>query len=80
MKKCNEQLLPCLKDIGCSKEMIIAFEDSCKKEDIKKQMMLLKAHRCTLLEKIHADQKQIDCVDYLLYTIKQSCKCEEETK
>jgi hypothetical protein len=35
-----------------------------------KQMVLLKKHRNSLLDKIHEDQKAIDCLDYLLYRIK----------
>lgn len=76
----DEKVIPCLKDMGCSNEIIQSFMESCKKNDIEKQIMILKRHRCTLLEKIHADQKQIDCLDYLLFTIKQKCQCKEESK
>jgi hypothetical protein len=31
---------------------------------------LLKKHRNSLLDKIHEDQKAIDCLDYLFYRIK----------
>lgn len=61
----------CLQDAGCSKEIIQAVIDCIQNDEHERKIMLLKEHRCHLLEKIHHDQKQIDCLDYLLYQFKQ---------
>lgn len=57
-----------LKDAGCPGEMIEEFQAS---EDEKKRIRLLSRHRKNLLEKLHQDEKQIDCLDYLLYRIQK---------
>ena len=61
----------CLKDAGCSKEMIQSVMNCIENNEYERKIMLLKNHRCQLLKKIHHDQKQIDCLDYLLYQFKQ---------
>ena len=56
-----------LKDAGCSDEMVekfMAFQDSADEEQ---QIQLLSGHRKHLLEKLHREEKRIDCLDYLLY-------------
>ena len=35
----------------------------------KEQLRLLYRHRAALLDRLHQDQKQIDCLDYLIYRI-----------
>ena len=61
-------------DAGCDKEtvercMFLAKED--KKTDI---LRLLSGHREALLDTVHAGQKQIDCLDFLTYTLKKELK------
>lgn len=69
---CNHlSVKECLKDAGCSKETIQSIMDSIQNNEHERKIMLLKQHRCQLLEKIHHAQKQIDCLDYLLYQLKQ---------
>ena len=34
----------------------------------------LEAHRKTLLQRLHREQKYIDCLDYLVYQLKQTEK------
>ena len=43
-------------------------------------MDLLKKHRGNLLDKIHEDQKAIDCLDYLVFTKKYTVKTKNEKK
>ncbi len=66
-----EQIEKCLKDSGCSKNTIQLVIGCINNKDNQRKSQLLKQHRCQLLEKIHADQKQIDCLDYLLYQFKK---------
>lgn len=60
----------CLKDAGCSDQKIQEIMKCIENKNDEREIMLLKKHRCHLLEKIHHDQKQIDCLDYLLYSLK----------
>jgi len=61
----------CLKDAGCSHKKIQEIMECIKNKNDERKMMLLKKHRCHLLYKIHHDQQQIDCLDYLLYNLKK---------
>ena len=66
----EEMLITNLKDAGCDDKTIAAFLHYRQMNEHAKQMDLLKKHRYTLLDKIHEDQKAIDCLDYLLYKLK----------
>lgn len=70
----NEDIEILLKEIGCSPEMITTYFEYEKQKESCKQIQLLKVYRCTLLKKLHEDQKQIDDLDYLLYSMKEKCK------
>lgn len=63
----EEMLITNLKDAGCDDKTIAAFLQYRQTNDQSKQMNLLKKQRNSLLDKIHEDQKAIDCLDYLLY-------------
>lgn len=60
-----------LKDAGCSEEMIRTFLDCLKKGMVREQLDLLAVQRKTLLDRIHREQKEIDCLDYLIYQIER---------
>lgn len=64
----------CLKDAGCSCDIISSVMHCIEEDNDEKKDRILKKHRCDLLDKIHQDQKQIDCLDYLLYKFKQEKK------
>lgn len=66
----EEMLITNLKDAGCGDKTIAAFLQYRQMNDQAKQMDLLKKHRNNVLDKIHEDQKAIDCLDYLLYKLK----------
>lgn len=74
VSQCCFSIEECLKDAGCSQETIHSVMDCIQKDEYERKMMILKKHRCYLLEKIHYDQKQLDCLDYLLYQFKQENK------
>ncbi len=66
----NNKLIQNLKDADCTPELIEKFLHAGK--DIKTK--LLKEHRKHLLNELHINQKRIDCLDYLIFTLRQG-KC-----
>lgn len=54
-------------DAGCGQELIAEFMEGFRKENISKNIKLLAAHRRSLLDNLHKEQKRIDCLDYLVY-------------
>lgn len=56
-----------LKDAGCTDEMVEKFMALQDSEDEEQQIRFLSGHRKHLLEKLHREEKRIDCLDYLLY-------------
>lgn len=59
-------------DAGCDQqttELCLAF---VKEGQILDMMPILRNHRNALLDSVHKGQKQIDCLDYLLYKIKNT--------
>lgn len=69
MEITEEMLITNLEDAGCNENIIAAFLQYRQTNEQAKQMELLKKHRHYLLDKIHEDQKAIDCLDYLLYKL-----------
>lgn len=74
--RCEDEIIQNLKDAGCDEDTIRTFMDDlqCGKQATGTQ--LLQKHRRSLLDNLHQDQKQIDCLDYLLFMMKK----EQETK
>ena len=56
-----------LEDAGCDSELIEKFMDLLKTGRKEAGLSLLAKHRRFLLDCYHADQKRIDCLDYLIY-------------
>ena len=67
----EESIIQNLKDSGCGAETIEAFVKDLRKEKYSEGLKLLAAHRRTLLDKLHKEQKQIDCLDCLVYKMKK---------
>ena len=68
----EEQVYECLSDAGCGKELIKQLEVCRHSGNQKDQLRLLGDYRRLLLERIHAEQKKLDLLDYLLWTVKTS--------
>ena len=67
----NAMLWQNLVDAGCDEAMIrqcMNMAASNKRQDM---MRLLSRHREFLLNQLHCSQKQIDCLDFLLYQMKR---------
>lgn len=60
-----------LVDAGCDQELIdqfLSLQDAGQKDA---ELSLLAKHRKSLLDCYHAQQKKIDCLDYLIYNIRR---------
>lgn len=72
MNKYNEDaIIQNLKDAGCDEGSIMAFIEDIRAEKISDGLKLLSLHRRSLLDHLHEDQKQIDCLDYLVYQLEK---------
>lgn len=60
-----------LADAGCDQTDIDTFLHfyDCKEEE--QQIKLLERQRKKLLHRVHAEEKKISCLDYLLYQIQK---------
>lgn len=68
----QEILLQNLKDAGCSQQMIESCVTLFQQKNISAMKRLLAKHRRELLEVVHIHQKEIDCLDYLVFRLDQS--------
>lgn len=67
----DEILIRNLKDAGCSEEEISRYLSLEAEGREKEQLRLLSIHRVKLLDQVHASQEMLDCLDYLIYTMKK---------
>lgn len=70
----KEAVIQNLKDAGCGQDLIdccMSCMDRGKETELLKQ---LENHRNGLLHKVHEEEKQINCLDYLVYQINR-CRC-----
>ena len=56
-----------LADAGCGEQLIEEFWRLLGEGREQESLALLQQHRRCLLECCHAQQKKIDCLDYLIY-------------
>ncbi len=82
----KEAVIQNLKDAGCTQD-IIEYCIACMEQGEKKELLKrLEEHRKSLLRKVHQakllsgkefclEEKQIDCLDYLVYQIR---RCERK--
>ena len=60
-------LYPTLPDAGCSRETVEVGMEFAKAGQDAAMLKQLSRHRAALLDSLHANQKQIDCLDFLVY-------------
>lgn len=68
----HARLLRNLKDAGCGPlptARILALRENGNQREI---LRILACHRRRLLEKVHAAQKELDCLDYLVFNLQQN--------
>jgi len=70
MDMTKEQIRGNLIDAGCDSSIIEQFESLDASGRQAEQERLLKCYRCQLMDRIHKEQKKLDCLDYLIYAMK----------
>jgi hypothetical protein len=68
----EEDVIQNLKDAGCDRKIIECFMECMARDDFNGQLQLMKEQRECLLDRVHKNEKQIDCLDYLVYQIDRS--------
>ncbi|MCI8409516.1 MAG: hypothetical protein HFJ09_09665 [Lachnospiraceae bacterium] len=66
-----------LTDAGCNHSQIEQFLDLMNKKNRQEQYRFLSNYRLKLLQKLHESEHQIDCLDFLVYSMQQEDKKEE---
>ncbi len=67
----NISLIRNLRDAGCRKPLIDKILALHESGNFREELRLLAAQRSGLLEKVHAAQKQVDCLDYFIFHMQQ---------
>lgn len=70
----EEVIIQNLKDAGCDSDTIEKFMVDLQQGKKSSGLKRLAAHREKLLESLHRKQKCIDCLDYLVYQMKETKK------
>ncbi|MCI9081835.1 MAG: hypothetical protein HFI70_05900 [Lachnospiraceae bacterium] len=70
----KEDVVQNLRDAGCSPDTIRCFMEHFDQGDWKDQLELLEEHRENILNRVHEEERQIDCLDYLVYQIRNRKK------
>lgn len=60
-----------LLDAGCDAAFIRQY---AQLKGLPEQLLLLRKHRRTLLDRIHEEQHRLDCLDYLIYMTSKTQK------
>lgn len=67
-------LIQNLEDAGCTADFIKNFMMKWNHGKKTEELRLLEAHRRSLLDTLHQDQKRIDCLDFLVYQLQKADK------
>ena len=71
LNESSESIIQNLKDAGCDSETIENFIADLQKGKIANGLKRLAVHRKNLLDSLHREQKCIDCLDYLVYQMRE---------
>lgn len=63
-----------LEDAGCDPETVEEFLALDVEGKTGEQLKLLARQRKRLLDRVHREEKRIDCLDYLAYQLNKKCK------
>lgn len=59
----------CLSEIGLDEKLIQRFiESRCSPE----RLCILTRYRAELLDKLHDDQRRLECLDYMIYELRKN--------
>lgn len=70
----NHSVRQNLEDAGCEAFEIMEIMDAYNHCEKDKLLCLLTSHRRNLMDAFHNAKKRVDCMDYLIYRIKQEDK------
>lgn len=65
------EIMQCLCDAGCCEDTscrFLEYESDSRTDD---QIRLLARQRREIMERLHSDQKKVDCIDYLILKLRQ---------
>ena len=71
-----QETIQTLKDAGRDRATVEHFMKLGETGDTQEQLKLLSIHRKQLLDRVHREEKRIDCLDYLVYQIRKSLAAE----
>ncbi len=71
MKLSMDAITQNLRDAGCPENFIIRFLASLAHGTPAEQERMLEQERRCILEKVHDEQRKLDCFDYLRYALKR---------
>lgn len=63
-----------LVDAGCEQEIVQQCMELAQQKKTGEIKRILARHRRTLLDALHANEKRIDCLDYLVYNMEKQTK------
>ena len=66
-----QALLENLEDAGCGPEVTERFLALERSGQYREQLRLLSGHRRKLLDRLHREERRIDCLDYLVYQLEK---------
>ena len=64
-------LLDNLEDAGCDSQFMECFLALEQSGQYREQLKLLSNHRRQLLDRLHREERRIDCLDYLVYQLEK---------
>ena len=67
----RQEVIQNLQDAGCEAALIHQFMQFWESGQRGRALELLDIHRRVLLDRCHAEERKIDCLDYLAYQIEQ---------
>lgn len=70
-KLTEEKITQNLKAAGCDCETIDCFLECCESGREQEGNKILYKHRKCLLDQVHEEQAKIDCLDYLVYKMRE---------
>ena len=71
---CNVIIERYLVESGCDEAFIKKYFELGALGECGMQMAMLKEYRKELLQNIHNKQKNLDCLDYFIFSLKNCCK------
>ncbi len=63
-----------LEDAGCDSKTVEEFLALDAEGKIREQLKLLSRQRKQLLDRVHREERCINCLDYLTYQLNKKCK------